>query len=122
MKTKKKKILLVDDEREIREILGFHLRRGFDVITAANGKEGFEKIRDESPDLIITDLVMPEGSGFDFIGSVKNTGIPIIAISGRGAEYLQTAKEMGVAGVLEKPFSMTELQKVLRETLEVVKP
>lgn len=117
MAYKKKKILLVDDEEEIREIIAHHLRDQYEVILASNGREAFQLTKEAKPDLVITDLIMPEASGFDFIGSVAGLETPIIAMSGRGGEYLEMAKDLGVARVIEKPFSMEELAELMNDLL-----
>lgn len=109
-------ILVVDDEPMIREGLKVALElEGHTATTASDGNEALRMISEKKPDLIITDIIMPESDGIEVICSVKenNPEIKILAISGGGRisakDHLKIAKQLGATGVLTKPFSTTDL-------------
>lgn len=109
-------ILVVDDEPMIREGLKVALEiEGHRTLTASDGNEALKIVNEEKPDLIITDIIMPETDGIELICTVKenNPGIKILAISGGGRisanDHLKIAKQLGATGVLTKPFSTEEL-------------
>lgn len=109
-------ILVVDDEPMIREGLKVALElEGHKATTASDGNEALRMISEKKPDLIITDIIMPESDGIEVICSVKenNPEIKILAISGGGRisakDHLKIAKQLGATGVLTKPFSTTDL-------------
>ena len=113
-------ILMIDDNSQLRDLLGTALTKlGYVVTSAANGAEAFEAIAHSRFDLVITDLLMPEKDGIEVIGEVrrKQPAARIIAMSGGGRgsrdHYLQTAKGLGAHAILGKPFSVSELSAVL---------
>jgi len=118
------RILLVDDDAPFRKMLRITLGQfGHEVTEAQDGREAMRRLSDVSPDLIITDLVMPEKEGLELITELraKHPQLKIIAMSGGGrvnaVDYLKIAKRLGVDGVLAKPFSSDELQLLLRTVL-----
>jgi DNA-binding response OmpR family regulator len=106
-----KKILVVDDTRDILAHLQESLlMEGYDVLTATNGKEALRHLEHEVPDLIITDLVMPQMDGFTFIREVKKQeklrGIPILIFSAKPMEEEgKRIAELGADSFLLKPSS-----------------
>jgi two-component system alkaline phosphatase synthesis response regulator PhoP len=107
-----KKILLVDDESEILEICQDYLKAsGYDVVTAKNGAQGLISARREKPDLIITDLMMPELDGIDLIRTIrKESNVPIIMLTARVEETDKLiGLEIGADDYITKPFSPREL-------------
>jgi YesN/AraC family two-component response regulator len=123
------RILLIEDDESVRTILYLTLVHvGHEVIEARNGREGLDRFRETKPDLVITDIVMPEKEGFEVLMKIrrKNPALKIIAISGGGlhnaAHYLHTAKLLGAAKVLAKPFSNEELMAAVNELLELPTP
>jgi CheY-like chemotaxis protein len=119
-----KRILVIDDEDLIREIVKEMLEaEGYVVFTAANGKEGLRLFRKESPDLIITDIFMPEMEGLETIRELHRGSpqVKIVAISGGGEKgmlsFLSHAKRFGALRTLEKPFSRDELLTTVREVV-----
>ena len=110
----KAKILIVDDEEVILETLKVILEgKGYSVNTARNGREALKILEEVSPDLILTDIVMPDMEGMEFISEVARKGrnIPIIVMSGNelGMRFLKSAKIFGARAALTKPFRVEEL-------------
>jgi DNA-binding response OmpR family regulator len=117
-------ILLVDDSDDVRKLLERGLiRAGHTVITATNGSRGLKALDAGSYDLIVTDIVMPDMEGLQFIRSIRkaNATIPIIAMSGGGRgtadDYLEMASRFGAAKTLEKPFTLDVLTTAIDEVL-----
>lgn len=118
------RILIIDDEEDIRQILATVLRRlGHEVQEAGNGAEGLKLYRQEPADLVITDLVMPEKEGLSTIMDLRKIApaARIIAISGGLAHdpklYLHMAEKLGADRILRKPFQLPELETAVAETL-----
>ena len=104
-------ILLIDDDDDVRTMLRLTLVHfGHTVIEARNGREGLALFPHAAADLVITDIVMPEGEGLEVLMALRRHVPPVklMAISGGGrvsaADYLHMAKAMGAAKVLAKPF------------------
>ncbi len=107
-----KKILLVDDEIEILEICRDYLKAsGYDVVTAKNGMQGLSYAKKEKPDLIVTDLMMPEMDGIDLTHNIrKESDVPIIMLTARVEETDKLiGLEIGADDYITKPFSPREL-------------
>jgi len=110
------KVLLVDDDELVRYSLARLLRKaGHEVIETGKPLLVPEMIQQDTPDILITDIVMPDQDGIGLIRDVKknNPSLPILAISGGGRmigkEYLGVAKDLGANAVLEKPVDNEEL-------------
>ena len=109
------KILIVDDDNTLRAALTRYLKdRGFEVHNAASGIEGFESFAEHSPDLIVSDVVMPEMNGFDLCVKVRETEVgrlvPFIFLSGRcDLEDRIQGHSIGADDYLVKPFHPREL-------------
>lgn len=107
-----KKILLVDDEKEILEICRDYLKTsGYDVVTAKDGLQGLTFAKREKPDLIVTDLSMPEMDGIDLTRNIrKESNVPIIMLTARVEETDKLiGLEIGADDYITKPFSPREL-------------
>jgi YesN/AraC family two-component response regulator len=114
-------ILLIDDEALVREGLGLTLTEaGHTVDFAENGDEGMRKLLARRPDLVITDIVMPDHEGIETIINMRreNPSLGIIAISGGNADFLRAASALGATKVLRKPFGAAALLQIVAECLE----
>ena len=113
-------ILLIEDEATVRETLALNLRaEGYDVLTAADGMTGLDLARDETPDLIIMDLMLPKLDGLSVCRIVrKDSDVPIIMLTARGTEMDRiTGLETGADDYVVKPFSLGELMARVRANL-----
>jgi len=120
----KKKILVVDDEPDVLRVTSIRLKKlGYNVLTAAGGKEGLDTMRRENPDLVLLDLVMPFMNGAEVCEQVKNDKalkhIPIILFtaSGNGAMTAEQIKNIGADDYIIKPFEPEELMGKLEGIL-----
>ncbi|MHC1764838.1 MAG: response regulator [Verrucomicrobiia bacterium] len=119
----KAKILVVDDEPDALELIGFNLEKaGFDVITAEDGVEALRKARDLAPAAMVLDLMLPEMDGLDVCKSLRadprTAGTAIIMLTARAAEVDRVlGLELGADDYLTKPFSPRELVLRIRKLL-----
>jgi CheY-like chemotaxis protein len=119
------RILIIDDEPQIRSMLRLMLERvGYEVAEAPDGIEGIRRYRESPADLIITDLIMPNKDGIGMIIDLKKEfpKVKIIAMSGGGVNrpegYLDGAKKLGATRTLTKPIDRDEMLKAVKETLK----
>lgn len=118
-----KKILVVDDEERLRVLLQSYLRQeGFEVVTANNGREALFMARQEHPDLIILDLMMPEMDGYSFMNVYsKESHAPVIILTAKLEEQDKVlGLELGADDYVTKPFSLRELTARIRAVLRRV--
>lgn len=120
-----KKILVIDDDELVRNMVCNSLRKsGFTVCEAQNGYEGVNKAQSEMPDLVITDILMPDKEGIETILEIRaaNKNTRIIAMSGGGSThnmaFLDMAKKVGAQQVLSKPFKPTQLLEAVATVLK----
>ena len=125
----KKKILVVEDEKAISDILVFNLQReGYDTLAAYDGAEGLRCAREEAPDLILLDVMLPEMDGWQVCRELRKTmKMPIIMLTAKGeTEDKVSGLEMGADDYIVKPFEVKELlarvHAVLRRTGDDGKP
>ena len=108
-----KKVLIVEDERAIVEILKFNLKReGYETMEALDGEAGLELARSGDPDLILLDVMLPKMNGFDVCAALRKEGhaVPIIMLTAREEENDKVfGLEAGADDYMTKPFSMREL-------------
>jgi len=116
-----KKILFIEDEPAMQEMLGGFLKKsGFRVVMASDGLSGLEAARSEKPDLILLDLILPKKDGFSVLGELKRdrelSAIPVIVLTNlESAEDVDRALEAGAVAYLVKTNYRLE------EVLEKVK-
>ena len=118
------RILIIDDEEEVREILRRALEKdGFAVDEAADGREGLRRFRQGGADLVIVDLFMPYKEGMETILEIRETApdVRTIAISGGGLsgemEFLEHAETFGASRTFTKPLDLAVLVKAVHELL-----
>ncbi len=122
------KVLVVDDEEDILELLKFNLsREGYQVPCAASGEQAFRLVRSESPDLIVLDLMLPGIDGLEVTRCLKNDpdtkNIPIVMLTAKGEEAdIVTGLELGADDYITKPFSprivLARVRAVLRRKIK----
>lgn len=116
----KKKILVVEDEKAISDILVFNLQReGYDTLAAYDGAEGLRCALEEAPDLILLDVMLPEMDGFEVCRRVRaEKDTPIIMLTAREEETDKVmGLELGADDYITKPFSMRELMARVKATM-----
>ena len=127
------KILVVDDDPEIREAIGLILdANGYEVVTAEDGIDGLKKLKDEKPDLMILDLLMPRLDGFGVCKELKDPRwakygrIPVIILSSvkedasKRRYELETGLQLDVDDYVEKPIEHTILLERIGKILKKV--
>lgn len=125
----KNKILIVDDERNIVELVRLYVEKeGFEAVCAYTGNEALEKFRSENPDLIILDLMLPETDGWQICREVRKTSqVPIIMLTAKSDTFDKVlGLELGADDYMTKPFDAKELiarvKAVLRRSEVQAKP
>jgi len=117
-------VLIIDDDPALLRLMSMAFKaEGFSTVEADNGRKGIRMAGAHRPDLVVTDIVMPDVEGIGAIRAIKSGARPpkVIAISGggrsRGADYLAWAKHLGADEVLAKPFRMSELMKISKSVV-----
>lgn len=115
-----KKILVIEDNPIVRSTVSRILQSGgYEVISANDGLQGVAAFRKEQPDLVVTDIIMPEQEGIETIRQIlaEKPLTKIIAISGGGrignTDFLQIARKVGATEVLPKPFDPDDLLRLV---------
>lgn len=118
------KVLIIDDDPALLRLMSMAFKRaGYSTMAAENGRKGIRMASAHRPDLVVTDIVMPDIEGIGAIRAIKGAKRPpkIIAISGagrgRGSDYLLWASHLGADEVLAKPFRMSELLKISQSVI-----
>jgi DNA-binding response OmpR family regulator len=116
------KLLIVEDSLDTRELLHFYFTRaGYTVSTAGDGQEGLYMAKAEKPDLIITDVNMPNMDGIEMVKAIRSdeeiAHLPILIFSAVSSSTDEELAEAGANRIFHKPFDIDELQKVVREFL-----
>lgn len=120
------KILIAEDERDIRELIAFSLQfGGFEVVQVSNGADAVERAQLEKPDLILMDVRMPKMTGYEACRALKAMptmrDVPVVFLSAKGQESeIQTGLEAGAEEYILKPFAPDELPKQINEVLDRV--
>ncbi|MGF1496076.1 MAG: PleD family two-component system response regulator [Elainellaceae cyanobacterium] len=116
-------ILIVDDSQTLRKMLSDLLRsNGMEVLEATNGSEAMQQIQDKSPDLVITDLIMPEMNGYELCRWIRNEPtvrtVPILICSTKSEEFDRYwGMKQGADAYITKPFHPPELLKTVKTLL-----
>ncbi|MDX1601080.1 MAG: response regulator [Anaerolineales bacterium] len=117
------KVLVAEDERDIRELITFTLRyHGHDVLAASNGEEALELALKEHPDLVLLDIRMPRMNGYEVCRSIKENEvtkhIPVVFISAKGQEAeVKEGLDAGATDYILKPFSPDQLVERVSQVL-----
>ncbi|MBT6763491.1 MAG: response regulator [Prolixibacteraceae bacterium] len=121
--SKKITILIVEDYNDLRNFLAEIFNKKYNILLASNGREGLEKVHRNGPDLIITDVMMPEMDGLEFTKSVKknlsSNHIPIIMLTAKNTRDSEIeGLETGADYYISKPFNVEQLQLVVKNIIE----
>ncbi|MBM3152476.1 MAG: response regulator [Chloroflexi bacterium] len=117
------KILIAEDERDIRELITFTLRfAGYEVVAAGNGEEALDLARQEKPDLVLMDVRMPRMTGYEACARIKADPelqhIPVIFLSAKGQESeIDEGLKAGAEEYLLKPFALEQLTQRIQVAL-----
>lgn len=115
------KVVVIEDEEFLTELIKINLRlRGIDVTTAEYGEDGYAKILEQKPDLILLDARLPDIDGWEICKRIKSNSaiskIPVVFVTAAAQESdKMRAKEAGADGFLAKPFQITELLKTIKK-------
>jgi len=110
-----KTILVVEDEKEIRDLLSHYLiKEGFAPISAADGETAIARVRKEKPDLVLLDILLPKADGLEVLRAIRSTpgigGIPVVMLTAKGDETDRVVGlELGADDYITKPFSPREV-------------
>lgn len=117
-------VLVVDDSHSLRQmIVDILVKKGLKVFEAANGKEAQEQLNQQVPDLVITDLIMPEMNGYELCRWIKNNpstkDIPVLICSTKSEEFdRHWGMKQGADAYLTKPFQATEMLQTIKFLLQ----
>src|SRR5690606_2717229 len=120
----KKKILIIEDTEFMKKLISDVLKEaGYEVVTASSGEEGLQKVREEKPDLVLLDVVMPGMDGFEVCRILRedesNNLMPIIMLTAQENEdHKLEGLELGADDYIIKPFNSRELVSRVRNTLK----
>jgi CheY-like chemotaxis protein len=124
-----RKVLIVDDDEDIRRVAEIALRRigGWDAVHAASGSEAIAQARAEQPDVILLDVMMPDGDGPQTLARLRadpaTAKLPVIFLTARVQKReLDSYRGLGATGVIEKPFDATALPDEIRRIVEGARP
>ena len=120
-----KSVLVVDDEPGMREMVKqLLLNEGYHVLEASNGKHVMEFMKNETPELVITDIIMEEMDGVAIILEIRENypDVKIIAMSGgkkiSSEDYLESASGLGTDRIFTKPFALSDMLNAIKELIE----
>jgi CheY-like chemotaxis protein len=117
-------ILIVDDDDDVRRLLRKVLERdGHVVVDCANGHEALRQVSARRPDLVVTDVYMPEMDGIEFLTNLReiDPDLPVLAVSGgasASAEFvLEDAAQLGATAIMAKPYDINDMRKMVRDLI-----
>jgi two-component system phosphate regulon response regulator PhoB len=116
------RLLIIEDEADLRQVLEYNFRQaGFEAVTAASGQDGLRSFREQAPQLVLLDLMLPDISGLEVCRAMKRErdSVPVVMLTAKGEEVDRVVGfELGVDDYVVKPFSVRELilrvQAILR--------
>lgn len=118
-----KKILVADDEEDVKMVVQLYLEsKGYEILTAYDGLDAIDKAKNERPDLILLDIMMPIMDGFEVAKRLKNDpsteSIPIVMLSAASqTESKERALKAGAVDYVVKPFDPEQLEKTVSTIL-----
>ncbi len=118
-----KKIMIVDDEEDIRTSVGQILEMsGFEIIKAENGNECIDKLKENMPDLIVLDIMMPGMNGWDVAAKIKEnpqwSSIPIVFLTAKGDEMSIGMGNLSSVDYVVKPFDIIDLKNRIEKVIK----
>jgi two-component system, OmpR family, phosphate regulon response regulator PhoB len=121
------RVLVVDDEKDLRSLLEYNLvQAGFSVVTAENGREALERVRESPPDLVLLDVLLPDMPGTEVLKALRRSSprpLPILMLTAKGEEIDRVlGLELGADDYVVKPFSVRELILRVRALLRRAEP
>jgi len=123
-----RKILVVEDEKEIRELLAHYLRKeGFSPVLAHDGESAILKARTETPDLVLLDILLPNADGLEVLRAIRSdetiAGTPVVMLTAKGDETDRVVGlELGADDYIPKPFSPREVVARIKAILRRTRP
>ena len=114
------RILLVDDEEAVQKLLTYPLRKeGYQVVPALDGVEALERLREDSFDLVVLDVMLPRRDGFDVCREIRaRSAVPIIMLTAKAEEIDKVlGLELGADDYITKPFSVREFRSRVKAVL-----
>lgn len=105
-------VLLIDDHEHVRHVYRVAFEaEGYDVIEAADGKAGVDAFKESQPDLVVTDIEMPQKDGHSVIREIREASpdARVVALTGAGAHHLPVAHDLGADRIFEKPIRPRDL-------------
>lgn len=121
MGERKKKIMVVEDDNYVHELLEFALSGGYEIVSASEGMKALVMIEEEAPDLIFLDYMLPGISGVEIHRRIKEStkisNIPVVMMSA-SPRLKEVTEGLGVAYVMRKPFNMSEVLSVVEKLIK----
>lgn len=121
-----KKVLIIEDDKFLLKLYSDKLsHEGFLVSMAISGEEGLGKVKQEKPDLVLLDVILPQKNGFDILGALKldpeTKDVPVVMLTNLGQDSdIKTGMDLGAADYLVKTdFSITKLPEVVRKHIAI---
>jgi DNA-binding response OmpR family regulator len=114
------RILLVDDEHSVQKLLAYPLRKeGYEVVSALDGREALDRLRDDEFDLVVLDVMLPKVDGFDVCRQIRaSSAVPIIMLTAKAEEIDKVlGLELGADDYITKPFSVREFRSRVKAVL-----
>lgn len=119
---KRPRILIVDDDHDILDLLEIVLYKKYEIVAASNGFEALAKSKDKAPSLVVTDIMMPVMDGFQLLNNLRKDAvtkeIPVVAITSFSEQHpLKSLMNMGFNGVITKPPDTTAVSALISRLL-----